>query len=127
MAPGFFSKVGDFFKKGFEFVKEKIVKPVAKTVSKVWEFAKPIAKPALQMLGQRYGVPAEVSGAALNIGEGLVGKLSGDSGGAGCKNDKGFAGGEWIVDDRPQRSKKGGFPAPNYRRRMRALADTGDD
>jgi hypothetical protein len=77
MAPGFFQKLGDFAKKVWGGVKTA-VKKVAQVGKKVWDVAKPIAAPALQMLGAKYGVPSEVSGAALGIGDSLLSKLSGE-------------------------------------------------
>jgi hypothetical protein len=77
MAPGFFQKAGDFFKKVWDTGK-KAVKKVAEVGKKVWDVAKHIAAPALQMLGSKFGVPTELSGAALGIGEGLLGHLAGE-------------------------------------------------
>jgi hypothetical protein len=74
MAPGFFAKVGDFFKKAWKGVK-KVVKGVAKVGAKVWEKAKPIVAPALKMLGTKYGVPAEVIDVGLGVGEGVLNKV----------------------------------------------------
>jgi hypothetical protein len=123
MAPGLFSKIGDLFKKGFNFVKEKIIQPVARTVSKVWDFAKPIAKPALQMLGAKYGIPTEVSDVALNLGESVVNKIGGyepESSGGGESEQEGYVGEEAIVDEAPvYRKSKSSGPASNFRRRIR--------
>jgi hypothetical protein len=75
MAPGLFQKIGDFAKKVWGGIK-KGVKKVAEVGKKVWDITKPLAKPALQMLGAKYGVPSEASEASLSIGEGLLGHLS---------------------------------------------------
>jgi hypothetical protein len=77
MAPGFFQKAGDFFKKVWDTGK-KVVKKAAEVGKKVWDVAKPIAAPAVQMLGAKYGVPSELTGAAMGIGEGLLGRLAGE-------------------------------------------------
>jgi hypothetical protein len=118
-APGFFSKIGDFFKKTYEFVKDKVVKPVAKTVKKVWDFAKPIAKPALQMLGQKYGIPTEVSDVGLDLAEGVVGKLGGETTG-GSGSDGGSFGEEAVVYEEPPPQYK---RAPVRRRTRAAIED----
>jgi hypothetical protein len=77
MAPGFFGKIGDFFKKVWTGVK-KVVQPVANVVKKVWDVAKPIAAPALQMLGSKFGLPPAVTETALGLGEGILGKVAGE-------------------------------------------------
>jgi hypothetical protein len=119
VAPGLFSKIGDFFKKGFEFVKDKVVKPVAKTVKRVWDFAKPIAKPALQRLGQKYGIPTEVSDVGLDLAEGVVGKLGGETTG-GSGSDGGSFGEEAVVYEEPPPQYK---RAPVRRRPRAAIED----
>jgi hypothetical protein len=86
MAPGIFGKIGDFFKKGYEFVKEKIVKPVVKVAKKVyqkvvrpvWEVAKPIAKTALQAFGASKGMDPNLTGALVDVGEGLADNFLGE-------------------------------------------------
>jgi hypothetical protein len=86
MAPGFFQKVGDFFKKGFEFVKEKVVKPVVQTVKKVvkkgaqltkkvWDHVAPFAKPAIQAYAASKGMDPAAAEILLNLGEGAIGAL----------------------------------------------------
>jgi hypothetical protein len=74
MAPGFFAKVGDFFKKAWDGAK-KVVKKVANVGAKVWSKVKPLVAPALKVIGTKYGVPAEAIDVGLGVGEGVLNKV----------------------------------------------------
>jgi hypothetical protein len=88
MAPGFFGKIGDFFKTVWGGVKKvagkvwdgvkKVAKPIAGVVKKVWDVAKPIAAPALAALAGSKGVPPELVQMGLGVGENLLGKIAGE-------------------------------------------------
>jgi hypothetical protein len=74
MAPGFFGKVGDFFKKAWDGAK-KVVKKVANTGAKIWSKVKPMVAPALKMIGTKYGIPSEAIDVGLGVGEGVLNKV----------------------------------------------------
>ena len=68
MAWGIFKKIGQGLKKAFNFVKDKIVKPVAK-------FVAPVAKAAAPVISTF----APGVGAAIGVGADVVSKLAGNS------------------------------------------------
>jgi hypothetical protein len=74
MAPGFFQKVGDFFRKVGKGVK-KAVQKVGEFGSKVYEKVKPFVAPALKMIGTKYGIPSEAIDTGLSVGEGILNKV----------------------------------------------------
>lgn len=94
MAWGIFKKIGDGLKTAFNWVKDKIVKPVAK-------FLSPVAKPLAGV------VKTLIPGSApiVDLAEGAVEKLSGSGSGAPPAHNGGLvgAGGHGIrripVDD----------------------------
>jgi hypothetical protein len=88
MAPGFFGKMGDFFKKigtgiktGLGKVMEvgkKVLQPVAKVAGKIWDVAKPIATPLIQGFAASKGIDPSLTEFGLGLGENLLGKIAGN-------------------------------------------------
>jgi hypothetical protein len=87
MAPGFFQKIGDAFKKTYTFVKDKVVKPVIqkvikpvyqKVVKPVWEVAKPFVKTTLQGVAATKGIDPNLVGGLVDAGDGLADSILGE-------------------------------------------------